>query len=427
MKLALGLSISLFFCTILFCPADNAESNWSVLLKNSASQEAWTARQTLDGGFIVGLTANVTREAHPGVRLVVVKTNSSGIVQWQKEYGRGRYVAIRQLRSGEFVALAEHPERIGTGIDSSMIIFMLDANGKVEWQQNSPSGFTPIGVEEGPDESIFVYGYSSQYEGAAFLIKLRTDGEIIWQKKFSKHTAACASFRITGDGNALFAFPGQLHEYHIYKLKLDGQIIWKRFYKTSIFAASTFQSLELTKDGGFVVSEGLPLVSKFDKNGNPVWTRFYSTATMAIVNSLVSDRNGNTLLVGQIGTVGGHPDLWTLKIDPSGNILWHKRLGRNFVDRASDVALTKDNRFIIAGELGRGQFAGWNAWLLKINQSGTVNNSCDFAVSNISAQIETPQLVRLPAVPEVQKANIQIQFASPSEGDWESITVFNCK
>src|SRR5262249_6351562 len=151
----------------------------------------------------------------------------------------------------------------------SMIIFMLDADGNVEWQQTSPIGFTPIGVEEGPDESIFLYGYSSQYEGAAFLIKLRTDGEIIWQKKFSKHIGTpSASFRITGDSNGFFAFPGPLHEheYHVYKLSLDGKIIWNRFYKTSIFAASTFQSLDLTKDGGFILSEGLPLVSKYDKN-----------------------------------------------------------------------------------------------------------------------------------------------------------------
>ena len=427
MKISCALSMTLFFCTLPFCYAASADSSWSLLLKNSASQEARSLRQTSDGGFIIGMTANVTRQANPGIRLVIVKTTSSGIVQWEKEYGRGSFSAIRQLKSGKYIALAEHPERIGTGVDSSMIILMLDANGNVEWQETSAIGFTPIGVEEGPDESLFVYGYSSAYDGAAFLIKLQSDGEIVWQKRFGKYIGdISAAFRFTGDGDAFFAFPGTLHEYHVYKLNLDGKIIWKRFYKTSIFAASTFQSLEVTKDGGFMISEGLPLVSKYDKNGNPVWSKFYSTSTMAVVRSLVVDKNGNTLLVGQIGTVNGHPDVWLLKIDKSGNILWHKRVGRSFVDRARDVALTKDNHFIIAGQLGRGKFAGSNAWMLNLNQTGTLNNSCDFAVNEVPSQTENPQLVRLQPATEMQKTNIQLQYTSPSQGDWKTIPVFDC-
>lgn len=429
MKVVHVLSISFFLNAVFFSYGlnENTKSTWSLILTNSASQIAWSIRQTSDGGFIIGMSANVTRQVNPGIRLVVAKTNSSGIIQWSKEYGRGRIVAVRQLKSGGFVALAEHPERIGTGVDSSMIIFLLDANGNVEWQQNSPIGITPIGVEEASDESLFIYGYSSKDIGSAFLIKLRTSGEMVWQKKFSKHIGtASASFRITEDGNAFFAFPGTLHEYHIYKLNLDGKIIWKRFYKTSIFAASTFQSLSSTKDGGFIIAEGLAVVSKYDKTGKPVWTKFYNTPTMGIVNSMVTDKNGNTLLVGQIGTTNGHPDLWLVKIDSSGNIVWNKRLGKSFVDVAWDVAITRDNHFIIAGQFGRGRMAGSNAWLLKINQSGTLN-SCNFVVSDVSARIENPQMARLPAASELQKANIQIQYTSPVEEDWQTIPVFNCK
>lgn len=429
MKLVRVLSLSFLLFVVLFCyeVIANTNSTLSLLLKNSGSQVAWSVRQTSDGGFIIGMSANVTRQANPGIRLVVVKTNSSGFIQWAKEYGRGRFIAVRQLKSGKFVALAEHPERVGTGIDSSMTIFMLDTNGNVEWQQTSPIGITPLGVEEGPDKSLFIYGYSSKDIGSAFLIKLRINGELVWQKKFSKHIGtASASFRLTDDGNAYFAFPGPLHEYHVYKLNLDGKVIWKRFYITTIFAASTFQSLVVTKDGGFIITEGLAVVSKFDKTGKPVWTKFYNTATMGIVNSLVTDKNGNTLLVGQIGTINGHPDLWLVKIDSSGNIIWNKRLGKSFVDVAWDVAITRDNHFIIAGELGRGKSAGSNAWLLKMNQSGTLN-SCDFVVSDVSARIENPQLVRFPAASELQNANIQIQYTSPSEENWETIPVLNCK
>jgi hypothetical protein len=429
MKVQCVLSIILLLCPILLCHGADGDSSWSLILKSSASQQARSVRQTSDGGFIIGITANVTREVPPGIRLVAVKTNRSGIVQWQKEYGRGNFIAIRQLKSGKYIALGEHPERIGTGVDSSMIIFMLDANGNIEWQQTTTVGVTPIGVEESPDESLFVYGYSSAYNGAVFLIKLQSDGEIVWQKVFGKYIGTISdAFRITADGEGFFAFAGPLqeHEYHVYKLSLDGKIIWKRFYKTSIFAASTFQSLELTKDGGFIISERLPLVSKYDKNGKSVWSKFFSTNTMAVVNSMVVDKNGNTLLVGQIGTVNGHPDLWLLKIDKSGNILWHKRAGKRFVDRGADVALTKDNHYIVAGQLGRGQFSGSNAWTLNLNQSGNVND-CDFTVNDVESQINDPQLMRLQPASEMQTANIQLQFSSASQGDWNTIPVFNCR
>ena len=426
MKLSRISSATFFLCTILFCHVSDATSGWSLTLKNPASQESQSVRQTSDGGFIIGITANVRNQSNPGSKLVLVKTNSAGGIQWQKEYGPGRFIGVRQLKSGKYAAVAERPEHVGTGIDTSIIILMLTSEGTIEWKQTSPVGFGPTGIEEAADESLFIYGYSSKYNGSAFLIKLRSNGEMVWQKQFGRQIGTPCMFRINGSDTAFFAYPGSLHEYHIYKLNLDGKIIWKRFYKTSIFSASSFQSLQLTNDGGFIITEQLPLISKYDKNGKPVWIKFFNTATLAIVNSLVSDKHGNILLVGQIGTVNGQPDLWLLKLNSSGNILWHKRFGSTFVDRGSEVAMTKDNHFIIAGELGRGKSAGSNAWLLRLNQSGTLSN-CNFAVNDIVSHIENPELIQLPAASELQKPVVSIEYASSSERDWSTTSDYGCK
>jgi hypothetical protein len=400
-----------------------ASATRSIVFSNIATQEAYFARQTPDG-FVIGITSF---EVGRGTTIVVSKISSGRSLQWENNYGPGNVVAIQPLRSGGYVVLGNRAVRVGTGIDPSLVLFKLTATGSIEWSKESPRGVGPIGLKEGPSGSLFVYGYSTAYRGSVFLMKLRRDGGIIWQKQFgSKIGNLEVSFEVAKNGSAYFAFGDVSHKYHIYRMRLDGTIIWKKIYSTSIFEASSFQILKPTSDGGFIIAEGLPLVSKYDQNGNVRWARYYKASTMAVVNSMVVARNGDILLVGQIGTAGGHPDLWALKINNAGDILWSKRIGAKFVDRAFDVSVTRDNHFLIAARLGRGERQGSNAWVLKLDRNGTINSSCGLFVDDVLYQVQFPVMIREAAVSELQKPTIQLESDSRIPNTWNSKMSENC-
>jgi hypothetical protein len=412
-----------FVSSVSAMEKDSTSATRSMIFSNEATQEAHFARQTPDG-FVIGIT---TFEEGRGVTMVVSKISSGRSLQWENNYGAGRVVSVLPLRSG-YALLGYRIVRVGTGIDSSLVLLKLSAAGSVEWSKESPRGIEPIGIKEGPDTTLFVYGYSTAYNGSVFLQKLRSDGEIIWQKQFGSRIGNLAvSFELAKNGLGYFAFGEDGHTYHIYKMRLDGTIIWKKIYRTTIFEASSFQTLRFTSDGGFIIAEGLPLVSKYDQDGNVQWVRYYKASTMAVVYSMAVSRSGDILLAGSIGTVHGHPDLWALKINKSGDILWNKRIGTNFVDRAFDVSITRDNHFLIASRLGRGERQGSNAWVLKLDRNGSVNESCSLSVNDVASEIQLPQLVRVQTINESRKPTVRLQDASTTRINWQSKMIENCQ
>lgn len=72
-------------------------------------------------------------------------------------------------------------------------------------------------------------------------------------------------------------------------------------------------------------------------------------------------------------------DLWVIKLDKCGNIQWEKSFGGTNYESARDVVQTKDGGYILAGETNStdgGVIAGYGGtkdiWILKLNASGTL-------------------------------------------------------
>ena len=60
--------------------------------------------------------------------------------------------------------------------------------------------------------------------------------------------------------------------------------------------------------------------------------------------------DGNFIAAGYTGSKGsGALDVWLVKLDINGEILWDKTFGGSFDDKARSVTQTKDGGFIIAG------------------------------------------------------------------------------
>ena len=68
----------------------------------------------------------------------------------------------------------------------------------------------------------------------------------------------------------------------------------------------------------------------------------------------------------------GDFDAWVIKVDTNGNLIWSKTYGSTESDIASNVKLTDDGGFILAGDTESfGHVNNYtDAWLIKTDNNG---------------------------------------------------------
>ena len=140
-------------------------------------------------------------------------------------------------------------------------------------------------------------------------------------------------------------------------------------------------SVQQTSDGGFIVAGhtasfgtgfGNVWVLRLDSGGSVVWQKGYGGTAIEYANSVQQTSDGGFIVAGFTRSFGaGQSDAWLLRLDPSGNIIWEKTYGGTGQDVANSVQQTSDGGFIVAG--GTNSFGnGSNAWVLRLNSSGGI-------------------------------------------------------
>lgn len=102
------------------------------------------------------------------------------------------------------------------------------------------------------------------------------------------------------------------------------------------------------------------------------WTRTYGGEEDDFARSIVKTDDGGFVIVGYTGTMPDNFDAYAIKIDATGTAEWQTTYGGKQWDTGSAVDLCKDSGFIIAGytnSFGK----GWNdVYLVKTDSKGTV-------------------------------------------------------
>ncbi len=141
-------------------------------------------------------------------------------------------------------------------------------------------------------------------------------------------------------------------------------------------------SVQQTTDGGYIIAgytesfgAGLNEVFlvKADASGNQVWIKTFGGAQDDEGYSVLQTNDGGFLIGGVTSSYGaGSRDMWMIKTDPAGNLVWQKTHGGLSSDGAWYVAQTSEGGFILTGwTLSYGPGAIGNAWLVKTDSLGT--------------------------------------------------------
>ena len=161
-----------------------------------------------------------------------------------------------------------------------------------------------------------------------------------------------------------------LDDIYVVKTDLNGEIIWSRAYGGSDYDYGNAACL--AQDGGYIISGQAGSsdgdltgnngykdlwVFKIDDFGDIVWQFNYGGSHNESSRSIIPMDDGGYLIAGATqsndGDVLGHHglygelDIWVIKIDQMGNLVWNKCYGSSESDLAKDIVKTQDGNYIL--------------------------------------------------------------------------------
>ncbi len=135
-------------------------------------------------------------------------------------------------------------------------------------------------------------------------------------------------------------------------------------------------------------------IVKYDATGNLQWAKSFGGNGDEGINSIVTDQSGNIYVLGHtsggsisIGSTtytnlgSGYNDLFLIKLDSQGTILWSKVSSGTYSETGEDLSIDSSGNLYLVGEYNSSSFtfggqtitgAGGDSFLFKLNSDGTI-------------------------------------------------------
>ncbi|GAB3164029.1 hypothetical protein GCM10027291_04810 [Telluribacter humicola] len=369
---------------------------WDKSLGGNDFDALYSARQTADGGYILGGTSysiasgdkteDVMGGSTPGVTnrqdYWVVKLDASGVKMWDKTFGGDsfdNFRALLQLPDGGYLiggqsqsnASGNKTENSKGGPD--FWIIRLDATGSKIWDKTVGS--------TGDDDLRS--------------IQLTTDAGFILGGISSANAGGDKSENSKGEG-----------DFWIIKINASGNKEWDKTIGGSGFDG--LSSIQQIADGGYLVggesysnaggdktenSKGNSdfWLVKLDASGNKEWDKTIGGSGYDGLNSVYQTIDGGYVLGGTSsssiggdksenpkGSFTGSRDFWIVKLDADRNKVWDRTIGTTGGIQGFTMNQTEDGGYILGttaysgagNDKSEGSRGNADYWVVKLNADG---------------------------------------------------------
>jgi len=246
-------------------------------------------------------------------------------------------------------------------------------------------------IQETSDGGFVVAGVTNSFGAGNYdwwILKLKNDGSIIWQKAYGGTDADHVySIHETSNGGYIVAgwtmsFGAGYVDAWVLKLDRDGSIVWQKGYGGNDY--DEVRSIQETSDGGFIMAGRTTSfgaldfdawIVKLNNDGTIAWQKRFDGGGSDYINSIQQTTDGGFIATGFYGHISG--GLWIIKLNSNGTIIWQKTYGITSDEYASEegysIQQTSDGGFIVSGSIdltGTGQY--YDYWVLKLNSDGTI-------------------------------------------------------
>lgn len=242
---------------------------------------------------------------------------------------------------------------------------------------------------------------------------------IQWQKSYGGTDVDIAhQIQKTSDGGYIIAGESKSNDsnvsgnhgdidFWIVKINYKGDLQWQKSLGGSNTDIAT--SIQQTNDGGYIVAgysnsndgdvsgnHGLMdvWVVKLDDTGRIIWQKSFGGSGVDMANSIWKTFDGGYIVAGGSGSkdgdvTGNHRglDVWVVKLNDTGGIQWEKSFGGSGYDIANSVQQTFDSGYIVAGYSNSkdgdvtGNHGAADVWVAKLNDTGKILRKNSFGGS----------------------------------------------
>jgi uncharacterized delta-60 repeat protein len=392
-------------------------------------EEAYSFQQTSDGGYIVGgYTFSFGAGSYD---FFLMKTDANGNIIWAKTYGGTNddwAYSVQQTSDGGYI-VAGYTNSFGAG---SWDIFLVktDANGNLQWAKTygGTSADFAYSVQQTSDGGYILTGYTESFGAGGrdiFLIKTDANGDVQWAKTYGGTGEDWAySVQQTSDGGYIVAGGtlsfGAGGDILLIKTDANGDVQWAKTYGGTDYDYA--YSVQQTSDGGYIVagwtiSFGAGDVDIFliktDANGNIIWAKTYGGTDYDYAYSVQQTSDGGYIAAGWTSSFGaGNRDIFLIKTDANGDTIWAKTFGGTSNDLAYSVQQTSDGGYIVAGWTSSFGAGNRDIFLIKTDANGDIG-SCGI-VGNASPIVNTPSPTVNTPFPSVSSPSPAINSPSPT-------------
>ncbi len=342
----------------------NYNIEWQKCYGGSDDESAISIVQTSDNGYVfTGVSLSSDGDLtfnNGGADIWIVKLNPSGDIVWQKSIGGpltdiGWHVI--ETNTGDIVVAGQLGNPINFNDDKALII-KLNSTGVIQWEkyfggslwedakhiiQTDDGGFAFVGEAYSTDGDLTGnYGSSD-----CWVVKLNTEGNIMWQKNLGGSSFDYAECIIeNSDGSYIMTGYTRSNDFNvsgnhgeidawIVKLSSTGGLIWQKCY------------------GGTEYEKAMCIVNKSNSG--------------YIFSGSTNSNNGN------VSGLLGSSDFWIVEIDNTGEIVWQQCIGGSQEDYSFQIENTGLNEYVLVGVSASNDFnvTGNNGvkdyWVVKID------------------------------------------------------------
>ena len=251
-------------------------------------------------------------------------------------------------------------------------------------------------VQQTADDGFIMTGYTVDTANPkinCFLLKIDSNGNVQWDKSFAGAGSGC-SVVITSDGGYMVS--RQIY-YEISLIKMDGNgnVQWnKSFGNSSLFSLSLGwpNDLAKTKDGGFIITGRISLMNTWDMDvyllktdsiGNVLWNKSFSSQKYERGASVIETYDGGYFIVGTVADTSQVSAL-LIKTDSDGNLQWSKMTGGTISSHGWGAAPTSDSGIVFTGLLIDTLMNQGYGSLYKVDNNGSPLWAKDYRDSSFS-------------------------------------------
>jgi len=265
-----------------------------------------------------------------------------------------------------------------------------DAGMNVLWNQTygGPNRDDAYSIVQTSDGGYAIAGSTTSFGAGGYdfwLLRISSIGEALWNQTYGGASDDNVRFMIqTSDGG--YAIVGVTRSFSngqtdmlLVKTTANGEMQWRKNYGG--YSYDQAYSIVQTGGGGYTIAgytesygaggRDVWLI-KTDSAGNVVWNKTYGGARNDYVQqAMIRASDGGYALACCTESYGaGNSDFWVIKTDSSGNVQWNKTYGWTSWDEPHSIIQTDDGSYVIAGATKSVGAGDYDVWILKISSSG---------------------------------------------------------